>query len=75
MREWPNARIRLNEYMSVLTDVLISKSISYDLLLGLNVCEAISATIYPDSLRYNVVINNKERFGKIPIIKKHANKI
>ena len=75
MREWSNARLRLNDYMSVLTDVLISKSTTYDLLLGLNVCEAIGATITSSHLRYSVTIKDKERFGKIPIIKKSARKV
>ena len=73
-REWSNARIKLNKYMSIMTDVLISNGTTYDMLLGLNVCEAIGATISSTHLRYNVKINDKERFGKIPIIKKPANK-
>ena len=60
--------------MSIMTDVLISNGTTYDMLLGLNVCEAIGAIISSTHLRYNVKINDKEWFGKIPIIKKPANK-
>ena len=51
--------------MSVMTDVLISKGTMYDMLLGLNVCEAIKVTISSTHLRYSVVIKDKERFDKI----------
>ena len=55
--------------MSIMTDVLISKGTTYDMLLGLNVCEAIRATISSTHLRYSVVIKDKERFGKIWLVK------
>ena len=68
-REWTNARIKLDDYMSVMMDLLISKGTTYDMLLGLNVCKAIRATISSIHLRYNMVIKDKERFGKISLIK------
>ena len=55
--------------MSVMTDVLISKGTTYDMLLGLNVCKAIGATISSTHLRYSMVIKDKERFGKISLVK------
>ena len=51
--------------MLVMTDVLISKGITYDMLLGLNVYKAIRATLSSTHLRYSVIIKDKERFGKI----------
>ena len=51
--------------MSVIMDVLISKGTMYDMLLGLNICEAIGATISSTHLRYSMVIKDKERLGKI----------
>ena len=55
--------------MTISCDVLISSSTSYDLLFGLNACLAIGANISSDFLRYYVKINDKERFGKLPITK------
>lgn len=37
------------------------------MLFGLNACLSIGASLYPDFLRYYVKINDKERFGKLPI--------
>ena len=52
-----------------MTNVLISKGTTYDMLLGLNVCEAIRATTSSTHLRYNMVIKDKERFNKILLVK------
>ena len=67
MREWKEAILNLNPYLKLECDILISPSMSYDMLFGLNACEAIGANIYPDCIRYNVEVEGKERFGKIPI--------
>ena len=67
MLEWKDANITLDEYNLTTCDVLISKSKTYDILFGLNSCLAIGASLYPDFLRYYVKINDKERFGKLPI--------
>ena len=65
--EWKDAKITLDEYNSITCDVLISKIKTYDMLFGLNSCLAIRASLYPYFLRYYVKINDKERFGKLPI--------
>ena len=67
MLEWKDANISLDEYNSITCDILISKSETYDMLFGLNSCLAIGASLYLDFLRYYVKINDKERFGKLPI--------
>ena len=65
--ERKDAKITLDDYNSITCDVLISKSNTYDMLLGLNSSLATKASLYPDFLRYYVKINDKERFGKLPI--------
>lgn len=55
--------------MSIVTNVLVSQSTQFDLIFGLDACVSIGATIYHDFFRYYVVLNGKERFGKIPIYK------
>ena len=70
MLEWKNAKITLDDYNSITCYVLVSNSKSYELLFGLNACLLIGASLYPDYLRYYVKINDKERFGKLPIDKK-----
>ena len=55
--------------MSIMIDVLISKGTTYDMLLSLNICKAIGATISSTHLRYSMVIKDKERFGKISLVK------
>ena len=37
------------------------------MLFGLNSCIFTGAHIYQDFFRYSVVVDGKERFGKIPI--------
>ena len=59
--------------MSIMMDILISKGITYDMLLSLSVCKTIGATI-STHLRYSVVIKDKERFGKISLAKKSVRK-
>ena len=70
MREWQDAKTTLDKYMSIKGDVLISKSKTYEMLFGLNTCISIGANINQDFLRYCVDINGKERFGKIPLIRR-----
>ena len=45
MREWQDAKITLDKYMSIKGDVLISKSKTYEMLFGLNTCISIGANI------------------------------
>ena len=45
MPQWQDVRIKLDDYMSMNTNVLISKGTSFDILLGLNACVSIGATI------------------------------
>ncbi len=40
------------------------------MLFGLNACLAIGASLASDFLRYHIVIDGKERFGKLPIVKR-----
>ena len=70
MLEWKNAKITLDKYNTIYGDVLISKSKSYDMLFGLNACLSIGASLSSDFLRYHIVLQGKERFGKLPIVKK-----
>ena len=39
------------------------------MLFGLNTYMAIDGNLTPDFLKYNVLINEKERWGKIPLVK------
>ena len=39
------------------------------MLFGLDAYLAIGGNLTPDFLKYNVLINEKERWGKIPLIK------
>ena len=64
-----DANKSFDEYNSITYDVLISKSETYDMLFGLNSCLAIRASLYPGFLCYYVKINDKVRFGKLPIDK------
>lgn len=73
MLEWKNAKIALDDYNTIYGDVLLSSSRSYDMLFGLNSCVAINANISQDSLRYCVKIDGKEKFGKLPLIKRNRN--
>ena len=70
MLEWKNAKITLDQYNAIYGNILISKSKSYDMLFGLNACLAIGASLTSDFLRYHIVVDGKERFGKLPIVKK-----
>lgn len=45
MPEWPDVRIKLDDYMSIHTNVLVSKGTTFDMLLGLNALVSIGATI------------------------------
>ena len=67
MREWNKAKITLDKYVSIECDVLVSKSQTYEMLFGLNSCVFTGAHIYNDFFRYSIKVNDKERFGKIPI--------
>ena len=39
------------------------------MIFGLNTFLAIGGLLTPDFLKYNVLINGKERWGKIPLVK------
>ena len=39
------------------------------MIIGLNTFLAIGGLLTSDFLKYNVIVNGKERWGKIPIIK------
>ena len=73
MLEWKNAKITLDKYNNIYGDVLISKSKSYDMLFGLNACLAIGASLTSDFLRYYLIVDGKERFGKLLVSKKTKN--
>lgn len=45
MPEWQDVRIKLDDYMTISTNVLVSKCKNFDMLLGLNACVSIGATI------------------------------
>ena len=55
--------------MSMQGNILISKGNTFDMLIRLNACASIGASIQHDYLKYCVNIKDKERFGKIPIMK------
>ena len=44
------------------------------MLFGLNSCISIGGHIHNDYFRYSVIVDNKERFGKLPIIRKSYKK-
>ena len=67
MREWNNAKITLDKFISITCNVLISKSKTYEMPFGLNLIVFTNAHIYNDFFRYCVKVNDKERYGKIPI--------
>ena len=46
MPKWQDACIKLDDYMSIQTNILVSKGTTFDMLLGLNACVSIGATIY-----------------------------
>lgn len=55
MREWKNTILKLDSYVSLKCDILISKNTSYDLLFGLNAFDSIKCTLSLDYLRYNFI--------------------
>ena len=42
------------------------------MLFGLNACIPLGACITPKYFRYYIKVNDKERFGKVPIVKKSS---
>lgn len=58
----------MDKYLKVKCDVLISPTRTYDLLFGLNAYLAIGGTLTPEFLKYNITLNNRERWGKIPLV-------
>lgn len=45
MREWIDATLKLDKYLSLKCDVLIATSISFDMIFGLNSYLAIGGTL------------------------------
>ena len=68
MDEWEDIELQMDKYLRVKLNALISPTYTYDLLLGLNVYKAIGGNLTPEFLKYNIIIDNKERWGKIPLI-------
>ena len=69
MNESTKAKISREKFLHIECDVLITKGVSYDMLFGLNSYLAIGGNLTPNALRYKLFINDKERWGKIPLIK------
>ncbi len=69
MEEWSKAKVSLDKYLDIECDVLISKGTTFDMLIGLNTYLAIGGDLTPNFLKYKVLIDKKERWGKIPLIK------
>lgn len=68
MDEWDGTELQMDKYLKVKLNTLISPNCTYDLLLGLNVYKAIGGNLTPEFFKYNIVVDNKERWGKIPLI-------
>ena len=74
MKEWNKAVITLDKFVNIECDVLITKGTAYDMLLGLNVYLAIGGNLTPNFLKYNIKVDEKDRWGKIPLNKSPLSK-